>query len=751
MLCVTDKLLAGLNPEQRLAAQTVQGPLLIMAGAGSGKTRVLTHRIAYLIEQGVLPWHILAITFTNKAAKEMQDRVITLLGTAGQDVWVSTFHALGVRILRRYAQRIGYAPNFTITDSAEQLTLVKRLLKAENLDPKKYDPKSILHEISNAKNNLQTPHTYEQAASSLFEQKTAQIYRRYQQQLKADNIFDFDDLIMETLNLLEHDQEVLSHYQRQFEYVHVDEYQDTNEAQYRLVKLLGGQHQNICVVGDADQSIYGWRGANMANILNFTRDYPSAKTVLLEQNYRSTQHILEAANAVIDHNTLRQPKKLWTENDPGAKVKYYRAQSEMDEANFLVQQVQEQVAHQQRKYGDMAVLYRTNAQSRAIEDQLVAQHIPYRLIGGHRFYDRKEIKDIIAYLRLLTNPNDSLSFNRVINEPKRGIGQASVEKLALFAQDNGWSLLEAAANVELSTLSTKVRRALTGFSDTMMQLQRAVHESSTTEITQAVLAQTGYQGALQRAGSLEAEARLDNLNEFLTVTQQYDGVDHSHLGDGLAQLDDFITNISLLSDQDEVTDSQNQVTLMTLHAAKGLEFPVVFLIGMEEGLFPLARSMEEDEQLEEERRLAYVGITRAQQELYLSNAYSRMLYGRRQTNRPSRFIEEIGDDQLEALYEQQPERQFPFDGQAQLRQRRRERAQARPTARLKAAKASGAVGAEKQAWQVGDKVEHRKWGIGTVVQIEGTGDDLAVTVAFPEEGLKKLMASFAPIKKVNES
>ncbi|KRM80021.1 ATP-dependent DNA helicase PcrA [Lapidilactobacillus dextrinicus DSM 20335] len=744
-------LLKGLNDKQKEAVLTTEGPLLIMAGAGSGKTRVLTHRVAYLIEEkNVLPWQILAITFTNKAAKEMRERIGKLLGEGANDIWVSTFHALCVRILRREAEKIGYAKTFTIADPAEQLTLIKRILKQLNLDPKKYDPKGILGQISNAKNELKTPEQYETEFGSApgFEKIVAQVYRLYQRELERDQAFDFDDLIMQTIRLFHTSDETLAFYQRKFRYIHVDEYQDTNEAQYQLVRLLGAGYRNVCVVGDADQSIYGWRGANMSNIMNFEKDYPHAKMIMLEQNYRSTKNILSAANAVINNNNYRKPKELWTDNPDGGKVIYYRAQSETDEADFVAAKIAEGVKAGTFNYGDYAILYRTNAQSRSLESRLVQQNIPYKILGGHKFYDRKEIKDILAYLRLVANPADSMSFNRIVNEPKRGMGAGTIAKLQAFADEHDWSLLEAAKNADLSALAAKPRTAMLDFAKMIYDLREQRTTLSTTELTEALLERSGYKHQFEIQNTIEADTRLENLSEFLTVTKQFDDTYEPEEEDS-DMLTDFIAGLALVSDQDDLEEDVKQVTLMTLHAAKGLEFPVVFLVGMEEGIFPLSRALMEDDALEEERRLAYVGITRAEKQLYLTNAYGRMLYGRTQNNPASRFIGEIAPEVLET--ESANAGSYPFDrsNNASHEHHYQVRAQASTYRETKTAKkASGSVGAEKLAWQAGDKVEHRKWGQGTVVQVEANGADIELTIAFPDIGVKHLMAAFAPIKKV---
>ena len=748
---VMDAALKGMNDKQSEAVLATEGPVLIMAGAGSGKTRVLTHRIAYLVEEKhVNPWNILAITFTNKAAREMRERVGKLVDAEiARDIWVSTFHALCVRILRRDIDKLGYNRAFTIADPAEQLTLVKHILADFNLDPKRYDPKSILGAISSAKNELVDPQTYANEQANIpFTKVVAQVYAEYQKRLRSDQALDFDDLIMQTIVLFEKDKETLAFYQRKFRYIHVDEYQDTNEAQYQLVHMLAEGYHNLCVVGDADQSIYGWRGANMQNILDFKKDYPKAQVILLEQNYRSTKTILSAANDVIQNNQNRQAKTLWTENREGDKITYYRAQSETDEAIFVIRRIEAEIADNHRKYGDFAILYRTNAQSRAIEEAFVKSNIPYKMVGGHKFYDRKEIRDALAYFRLVVNPEDDMSFNRIVNEPKRGIGNTSVEKLEAFANEHDWSLLEAAANAELSPIAGKARGQLAKFGKMIQQLGTRRQDLNVTEMMQAILEDSGYLSTLRAAHNLEADTRIENLEELLSVTQGFDSRYQPENEDSDIFVD-FLAELALLSDQDDVEEDAQEVTLMTLHAAKGLEFPVVFLVGMEEGLFPLSRASMDESELEEERRLAYVGITRAKQKLYLSNAYGRMLYGQRQNNPASRFIEEINPDLLEVIGTTQPKSDIPFIN-------RTDRAFSSPysrhadqkTATPVTVQAAPTTGAGKTSWEAGDKVKHRKWGTGTVVKVTGTGDDQELDIAFKDNGIKRLLAAFAPIVKV---
>ncbi|RMC46071.1 DNA helicase PcrA [Lactobacillus sp. ESL0230] len=743
-----ESILAGLNPQQKQAVKTTEGPLLVVAGAGSGKTSVLTRRIAYLVnEKGILPWNILAITFTNKAAAEMRERERDLLGLPAESIWMSTFHALCVRILRRDAEKIGYSQNFSIADAAEQLTLIKHIEKELNINPKMYEPRRVLSAISNAKNALLTPDALKASSSMPFEKITAQIYQEYQKRLKHDQIMDFDDLIMQTLVLFKTDATVLHYYQAKFHYLLVDEYQDTNQAQYELCHQLAAQHKNICVVGDADQSIYGWRGANLENIMNFEHDYQNdgVQTIKLEQNYRSTGHILAAANAVIKNNRNRKAKKLWTDQGEGEKITYYRAQSGEDEAHFIISKIQEEVENKNRSYRDFAILYRTNAQSRTVEEAFVKSNIPYQIVGGHKFYDRKEIMDVMAYLKLVSNPSDTMSFNRIVNTPKRGIGNVSIEKFTNFAQTSNLSLLEAFNHVGMSGLSVRIAAKLSDFGAKLKDAIEYSRNHSVTGLTEKILQDFGYIEALKAEHTIEAETRLENLDEFLSVTKRFD--DQYDQDNQSEILSDFLAEVSLLSDQDDLANNDQQVALMTLHAAKGLEFPVVFLVGMEDGLFPLSRALLEDDQLEEERRLAYVGITRARQQLYLTNAYSRTMFGRTQNNQPSRFLDEIDEADLKI-----EGASFPtlgsdsFQTQAAPFANVAERARAQVyTPKIKPA---GAVGAEKKGWNVGDQVKHKAWGLGVVVKANGSGEDMELDIAFKEKGIKRLLAAFAPIKKV---
>ena len=741
----------GMNNKPAEAVQTTEGPLLIMAGAGSGKTRVLTHRIAHLVQDlNVFPWRILAITFTNKAAREMRERIAALLSEdVARDIWVSTFHALAVRILRRDGEAIGLAKNFTIIDTSAQRTLMKRVINDLNLDTNQYDPRTILGMISNAKNDMLRPRDYAKAADNAFQETVAEVYTAYQAELKRSQSVDFDDLIMLTIDLFQSAPEVLARYQQQFEYLHVDEYQDTNDAQYTIVNLLAQRSKNLAVVGDADQSIYGWRGANMNNILNFEKDYPNAHTVMLEQNYRSTQNILDAANAVINHNNERVPKKLWTENGKGDQITYYRAQTEHDEANFILSNIQQLRETKHMAYSDFAVLYRTNAQSRNIEESLVKANMPYSMVGGHKFYERKEILDIMAYMSLITNPDDNAAFERVVNEPKRGLGATSLTRLRELANRLNVSYMKAIESIELApSITTKAASKFLTFAEMMHNLRQQSEFLNVTELTELVMTQSGYRQMLAEKNDPDSQARLENLEEFLSVTKEFDDKYQPEDPESIDPVTDFLGTTALMSDLDDFEEGDGAVTLMTLHAAKGLEFPVVFLIGLEEGIFPLSRAMMDEDLLEEERRLAYVGITRAMKKLFLTNAFSRLLYGRTQANEPSRFIAEISPELLETAYsglsrDKTQKKTLPFD-------RKMQRAtattyQATPVTKI----TNGVTGGDQTSWSTGDKVSHKKWGVGTVISVSGRADDQELKVAFPSEGVKQLLAAFAPIQKVD--
>ena len=757
-------LLNGMNDRQAEAVQTTEGPLLIMAGAGSGKTRVLTHRIAYLIDEKMVnPWNILAITFTNKAAREMRERA-EKLKTEAQDCLIATFHSMCVRILRREADHIGYNRNFTIVDPGEQRTLMKRILKNLNLDPKKWNERAILGTISNAKNDLIDEVAYANLAGDMYTEIVAKCYTAYQKELRQSEAMDFDDLIMLTLRLFDQNPDVLTYYQQRYQYIHVDEYQDTNHAQYQLVKLLAYRFKNICVVGDADQSIYGWRGADMQNILDFEKDYPEAKVVLLEENYRSTKTILQAANEVIRNNRNRRPKNLWTQNEDGEEIVYYRANDEQDEALFVARTI-DQLSREGYSHKDFAVLYRTNAQSRTVEEALLKSNIPYTMVGGTKFYSRKEIRDVISYLNLIANPSDNISYERVVNEPKRGVGPGTVEKIRDFASSQEISLLDASANILLSPVKGKAAQAVYDFANMLLDLRKHLDDYTVTELVEAVLEKTGYAAALVAQATLESQARIENIEEFLSVTKNFDeSPDNSSDESGLDKLSRFLNDLALIADTDDGDQESSEVTLMTLHAAKGLEFPVVFLVGMEENVFPLSRASEDEDELEEERRLAYVGITRAEKILYLTNANSRMLYGKTNYNQPTRFLREISSDLLDyqglarpanssfkVSYTKSDTSKF---GQGMslaqaLQERKRQAAPSSiSTGSLPFGKSSQSQPSKPEvAWAIGDIAHHKKWGDGTVLAVSGSGNSQELKINFPEVGLKKVLASIAPIEK----
>ena len=739
----THPLLTGLNKRQQEAVQKTNGPLLIMAGAGSGKTRVLTHRIAYLLdEKDVAPQNILAITFTNKAAREMKDRVSRLVGPEADYMWVSTFHSMCVRILRRDADKIGINRNFTIFDTADQLTVIKNILKARNIDPKQFAPRAFLAEISNAKNKLQTPEQYEKFASDYFSEMVAKVYQDYQKTLRRNHSLDFDDLIMQTAILFKRVPDVLEYYQRRFQYIHVDEYQDTNFAQYDLVKKLAEKYQNLCVVGDSDQSIYRWRGADIKNILSFEKDYPNASVVFLEQNYRSTESILNAANAVIKNNRDTKKKKLWTEQSGGSLLKYYNAQTERHESLYVANEIEKYVDQAEHNYRDIAILYRTNAQSRVIEETFVKANIPYQMVGGTKFYDRKEIKDVLAYLRLISNPDDDVSFVRIVNEPKRGIGATTIEKLQNYATSHDISLFTAVKEVDFIGLSARATKSLAEFAQMINNWIKQQEFLTATDMVKQVLDKSGYEAMLENDRTIEAQTRLENINEFKSVTQHFEKNSDDQT------LIAFLTDLALISDIDSMDDdpfADNRVTMMTLHAAKGLEFPVVFLVGMEEGIFPHSRSIDDKEEIAEERRLAYVGITRAEQELHLTHAQYRTLFGKPHNNMMSRFIKEIPAELLEGYSKKETKPVFTISDDDRSffpSQTSQKREPVRRAARKQT------TGGENEDWQVGDKANHKKWGVGTVVRVSNQAEELELDVAFPAPtGIKRLLAKFAPITK----
>lgn len=723
-------LVKHMNTEQSEAVRTTEGPLLIMAGAGSGKTRVLTHRIAYLLdEKGVSPYNILAITFTNKAAKEMKERVQKLVGEEAEVIWMSTFHSMCVRILRRDADRIGIERNFTIIDPTDQKSVIKDVLKRENIDPKRYEPRMFISAISNLKNELKTPQDALESANDFYTQMVAKVYEGYQNQLIRNQALDFDDLIMTTIKLFERVPDVLDYYQNKFQYIHVDEYQDTNKAQYTLVNLIAQKFKNLCVVGDSDQSIYGWRGADIQNILSFEEDYPNARTIFLEQNYRSTKTILNAANEVIRNNTERKPKGLWTANANGEKIKYYEAFSERDESEYVVREIFKQ-QKKGRKLKDIAVLYRTNAQSRVLEETFLKSNVPYVMVGGQKFYDRKEIKDVLSYLRLIANSADDISLRRVINIPKRGIGPSSVDKIAAYATSNSISMFEALAEVDFIGLSKKVTQAASEFYQLINHLMQEQEFLEISEIVEEVLIKSGYRDMLEREQTLEARSRLENIDEFMSVPKDYEK--NTPLEE--QSLINFLTDLSLVADVDEA-NLEDGVTLMTMHSAKGLEYPVVFIIGMEESIFPHLRAIksDDDHEMEEERRISYVAITRAEEELYLTHASSRTLFGRSQSNPRSRFLNEIPDDLL-AL----PERKQT----TQIGQKR--------TAPKRGYSQRTVVNNAKPStseWNVGDKVTHKSWGEGMVSNVNVKNGSVELDIIFKSQGPKRLLAQFAPIEK----
>ncbi|MFC0216167.1 DNA helicase PcrA [Paenibacillus chartarius] len=782
-----------LNPQQRKAVEVVDGPLLIMAGAGSGKTRVLTHRIAYLIgAKRVAPWSILAITFTNKAAREMQDRVSRLVGSNGRDIWVSTFHSMCVRILRKDIERIGYTSNFSILDSGDQLSVIRSCCKDLNIDTKKFEPKAIQAEMSTAKNELVDPDRYEAKIGDYFQGLVAKVYKMYQKKLKANNSLDFDDLIMKTIELFKTVPEVLEFYQNKFQYIHVDEYQDTNRAQYMLCQMLADKHKRICVVGDSDQSIYRWRGADITNILNFEKDYPNATTILLEQNYRSTANILEAANRVIANNTGRKPKNLWSDKPGGSKIRLYQADSEHEEGYFICGEIN-RAKRNGKRYSDHAILYRTNAQSRVIEEILIKSDIPYQIVGGIKFYDRKEIKDILAYLRLVSNPDDDISLARVVNVPKRGIGDTTMDKLGEEAGRRGVSLFALLGDINsVAGIQGKTKNALENFYDMISNLHQMVEYLSVTELTEKVLEMSEYRMELQRENTLESKARIENIDEFLSVTMDFEQRNDDK------SLVAFLTDLALIADIDTMNDKdddeaqKDSVVLMTMHSAKGLEFPTVFIIGMEEGVFPHSRAFQDNDELEEERRLAYVGITRAEEELYLTCARMRTLFGQTKSNAPSRFLHELPKELIEQLgpggdrgsrasawgsgggigagysgaasgrssggFGGAAAGRSGFGGAAAGSGLAARTSGAAPAGGSGLAGFGGAARPKPGAapapggavdCKVGDKVSHGKWGVGTVVAVKGSGDDTELQIAFPAPtGVKRLLAKFAPLSKV---
>lgn len=741
----------GLNPAQAEAVRHINGPLLIMAGAGSGKTKVLTCKVANLLAQGVAPYNILAITFTNKAAAEMRERVDKMIGEKAKEVWLSTFHAFCARFLRREIEAVaGYKKNFIIYDSSDSQTVVKQCLKELNLDDKQYVPSSIQAAISNAKNALQSPRDFMRAADSFYAEKAAEVYKMYQQKLRANNALDFDDLLMFSVVILQENEEILKKYQARFKYILVDEYQDTNGAQYLLTKLLSGRYRNLCVVGDADQSIYGWRGADIRNIMDFEKDYPDAAIVKLEQNYRSTKNILAAANSVIEHNIERKPKELWTENTTGEKITHYVANDERDEAQFIANTILKQKTIFNVPYGDIAVLYRTNSQSRVLEEGFMRAGIPYTMVGGLKFYDRKEIKDILAYLRVIFNPSDSVSLMRIINVPKRGIGDTTVGKLSEYARDHDMSLFDAISSPDaLQTLTARVKKPLEFFAEFIFKMMAMQGNFPLQELIERVMEESGYVKELETEDKPENVTRLENLKEFLSVAREFEKSGE------IPNLENFLSQVALVADIDNADLEDDRVTLMTLHSAKGLEFPVVFMSGMEEGLFPHSRTLMNENEIEEERRTCYVGITRARRKLYMTNAKMRMIYGRTVCYPESRFLQEVPEETMERLVVRSNNYGFAganvrMQGGAGLGTFKR------PGGSLPAAALSQQPAGQPAvirpdtsvSWRVGDKAKHGKWGIGTIVSVKGSGEEVELKIAFPDQGIKALMQKYAPISKV---
>lgn len=735
----------GLNPAQAEAVKQTKGPLLIMAGAGSGKTKVLTCRIANLLEQGIAPYNILAITFTNKAAAEMRERVDRMIGNKAKDVWLNTFHSFCAKFLRREIEVLdGYKKNFTIYDSSDSLTLVKNCLKELNLDEKQYAPNSVQSVISNAKNALIGVREFERSADTFFTKKVAEVYTLYQKKLKANNALDFDDLLMVTVTLLQENEEVLQNYQVRFKYILIDEYQDTNAAQYLLAKLLAAKYRNLCVVGDADQSIYGWRGADIRNIMDFENDYPDALTIKLEQNYRSTKNILAAANAVIENNIDRKPKELWTQNQTGEKITCYLGNDERDEVQFIANTILKQKTIFNTSYGDIAVLYRTNSQSRVLEEGFMRAGIPYTMVGGLKFYDRKEIKDILAYLRVIFNPNDTVSLMRIINVPKRGLGDASIGKLNEYANANQLSLFDVVSNPDMVPgITARVKRPLELFAEFVFKMMAYQNNMSVMDLIDHVMKESGYLAELESEDKVENQTRIENLKELLSVAK-----DFAKSGE-VDNLENFLSQVALVSDIDNAELEDDRVTLMTLHSAKGLEFPIAFIAGMEEGLFPHARTLMNESEIEEERRICYVGITRARRKLYLTNAKMRTIYGKTLSYPQSRFLSEIPDEYLDRLVVRANNYGFTNASNNQIgfsssfRPTNQMQTATTPTQRADVIRPDTNV-----AWRAGDKAKHGKWGIGTVVAVKGSGEEIELQIAFPEQGIKALMQKYAPITKV---
>ncbi len=765
-----EEIIEGLNDKQQEAVLATEGPCLVIAGAGSGKTKVLTHKIAYEIANGVRPWNILAITFTNKAASEMKERIEKLIGDAAKDLWMGTFHSICVKILRRYIDRVGYKTDFVIFDTSDQKTLIKECIKALKVDDKLFTDRGVLTEISNGKNELLEPKAYGvKYAGDFRREKIAELYELYQQKLKENNALDFDDIINLTIKILTENPDVLDYYTEKFQYVLVDEYQDTNKAQFMLVSMLASKYGNITAVGDNDQGIYSFRGADISNILNFERDFPGTKIIKLEQNYRCTGNILKAANAVIKHNENKYDKKLWTQNEEGKIPCIYNGEDEYDEARYIVEQIEHLKREEYYKNSDFVVLYRMNAQSRAIEDILMREGLPYKVIGGLKFYERKEIKDIIAYLRLIHNTADNLSLKRIINEPKRGIGKTSLDRVQEISENSGipmYEIIKDADKYELSRVYAYSRE----FIEQIEYLREQKDKIKISDLIKETLNKTGYTKALELENSVEAETRIENLEEFLTVAIEFEEQEADNT------LAEFLENITLSSDIDGMEDQEDSVTLMTLHSAKGLEFPVVFLVGMEEGIFPGYKSIGEPQALEEERRLFYVGITRAKQYLYLTCAKHRTIFGSTSYNQISRFVQEIPEELLEGYAEivnrDSKEDEFKDSGyrwsygkgqtvktykmDEEDKKNTAKILQENKTAGFQFRTAESFLNSIKQnnqnsnvdlsKYQVGQRVYHKKFGEGTITKLEQEGDDIKVDLEFDKVGHKRLMAKFAGLE-----
>ena len=727
-----NSLLTGLNKEQQQAVQHTEGPLLILAGAGSGKTKVLTVRIAHLLAQGVNPYEILAITFTNKAAKEMKSRVEGLVGDVANRIWLSTFHSFCAKFLRFELDNfLGYNSNFTIYDTSDSQAVIKAALKALNLDDKYYPVGAMIAAISDAKNKLLFASDFRKQARDFYQQKVADVYEYYERELRKNNALDFDDLLLVAVKLLQSNEAVLDKYSKRFRYVMIDEYQDTNHAQYLLAKLLASHWKNIAVVGDADQSIYAWRGADIQNILDFEKDYPNCTSIKLEQNYRSTKIILDAANAVIENNEGRPKKNLWTDKTEGAKIQHFTAQSEHEEAAFIGDTIAKKHDIHGVPYGDMAILYRTNAQSRVLEEALIKRALPYIMVGGTKFYDRKEIKDVLAYLRVLYNPFDDLSLLRIINVPKRSIGATTVAKLQDYARANGTSLFMTLTQLHLvDSIKGKTKEKLEEFGILIFTLVAEMEDRTVLDILESILDRTGYLAQLEESTDPQDQARAENIGELLSVAKDFQDTNPS------GTVEDFLEQVALVNDVDSFEQEEYKVTLMTLHAAKGLEFPIVFLGGLEEGLFPHSRTLMNPEEVEEERRLAYVGITRAEKELYISNATTRTVFGRTSSYLPSRFIDEIPEELVDGL---RAKRKVPDDIKRHVPQHMSvtSRPVTKPIVRNE-------VIAD---WKIGDTAIHSKWGNGKVINVAGEGAGMKLTIEFPTQGVRVVMAKFAPVKK----